>query len=283
VRWGITGKGPSDPSERDFSWFDFSLAMDVSPDGKTLLFEEGGGADGSFVMYLRRLDGSPAIRLGTGSAQGLSPDGKWVLACTTKSPRQLFLVPVGAGQTKSLTNDSLNHTAAAWFPDGKRILFEGNEPGRPLRLYVQKIDGGSPISLTPEGTSFVGHQQGQHMISSDGNSIFAHAPDGSPAIYKLDGSSPQIPKNFGSDDRLIRWASDNDVMYVRKVMHIGDFPTKIYSLNVRTGKRVLWKELATPDLAGFVLYSLLLTPDGKSYFYTYSRELSTLFLADGMK
>jgi serine/threonine protein kinase/Tol biopolymer transport system component len=284
VRWGITGNSAPDSSEHDFTWFDVSIAIDVSPDGKTLLFEEGAGADGAFMMYLRRLDGSPAIRLGTGSAQALSPDGKWVLACTTKPPRQLFLVPVGAGETRTLTNDSLNHTAAAWFPDGKRILFEGNEPGRPLRLYVQNIDGGPPISPTPERTSFVGHQQGQHMISSDGNFIFAQAPDGSPTIYELDGSAPHIPKGFGSDERLIRWASDNNVIYVRKRMDFGgEFPSKIYRLNVRTGNRVLWKELPTPDLAGFDFYSLLLTPDGKSYFYTYDRELSTLFLVDGMK
>jgi len=45
----------------------------------------------------------------------------------------------------------------------------------------------------------------------------------------------------------------------------------------------LWKELPTPDLAGFTFYSLLLTTDGKSYFYTYSRELATLFLVDCLK
>ncbi len=283
VRWGITGKGPSDPSERDFSWFDFSLATDVSPDGKTLLFEEGGGAD-VFVMYVRRLDGSPAIRVGTGSAQALSPDGKWILACTTKSPRQLFLVPVGAGETRALTNDSLNHTAAAWFPDGKRILFEGNEPGRPLRLYVQKTDGGPPVALTPEGTSFLVHLGGRYMISPDGRSIIAYAPDGSPAIYDLGGGSPRSPKGFDSDDTFIRWTPDRDLMYVWKIRDTsGQVPTHIYRLNARTGERVLWKELPTPDLAGFVFHSLLLTPDGNSYFYTYSRELSTLFLADGMK
>jgi hypothetical protein len=59
--------------------------------------------------------------------------------------------------------------------------------------------------------------------------------------------------------------------------------TRIYRLNIDTGERVLWKEIPSPDLAGFGLYSMVLTPDGKSYFYTYSRELSTLFLADGLK
>ncbi len=121
------------------------------------------------------------------------------------------------------------------------------------------------------------------MIWSDGNSVLANALDGSPAIYKLDGGSSRPPKGFGVDDRFIRWTSDKDVMYVRKVMPIGEFPPKIYRLNVRTGERVLWKELVALDLAGFLFYSLLLTPDGRSYFYTYSRELSTLFLGDGLK
>jgi hypothetical protein len=125
---------------------------------------------------------------------------------------------------------------------------------------------------------------GQHMISLDGNSILAYAPDGSPMIYETVGGSPHPPKGFGADDRLIRWALEKDVMYVRKVMEVGgQFPRRIYRLNVKTGKRVLWKEIPTPDLAGFDFYSMLLTPDGKSYFYTYSRELSTLFLVDGLK
>jgi Tol biopolymer transport system component len=153
VRFGITGEIASDSNEREFSWFDFSLAVDISPDGKTLLFEEGGGGEaGTYIMYLRNLDGSPAVRLGLGSAQAFSPDGKWIVACNNKLPGQLFLVPVGAGETRVLTNDSVNHTAAAWFPDGKRILFEGNEPARPLRLYIQSIDGERPVSLTAEGT-----------------------------------------------------------------------------------------------------------------------------------
>ncbi len=280
VRWGVAGATASDPRERDFSQFGFSVAVDVSPDGKMLLFEEGNQAE-TFMIYLRRLDGSEAVRLGTGSAQAFSPDGKWILACTAKVPQQLFLIPIGVGDKRVLTDDSLNHTAAAWFPNGEQILFEGNEPGRPLRLYIQRLDGRHPTPLTPEGTSFLGHQQ--RMISPDGKSIFAYAPDGSPVIYTLNGGSPRQPKGFGTHDKLIGWALDTDVMYVRRSVEVGEFPSKIYRLNVQTGEKVLWKQIAPPDLAGFGFHSMMLTPDGKSYFYTYSRELSTLFLADGLR
>jgi eukaryotic-like serine/threonine-protein kinase len=285
VRWGITGQSQSDSSEQDYSWFDFDLAIDVSPDGKTLLFECGASAAGTYTMYLRGLDGSPAVQLGPGSAQAFSPDGKWILALTPKTPHQLLLVPVGAGEQRVLTNDSINHAAAAWFPDGKRIAFEGNEPGRPLRVYVQRLDASPPTPLTPEGTSFLGITMGQRMISSDGESIFAEALDGSPAIYNIASASARQAKGFESDDRFIRWASERDVLYVRtRTDYSGKSSlTKIYRLNIDTGERVLWKEVPSADLAGFGLYSMILTPDGKSYFYTYSRELSTLFLANGLR
>jgi serine/threonine protein kinase len=284
VRWGITGKTSSDAREHDASWFDFSIGIDVSKDGQTLLMEEGSSEASTFEIYVRRTDGSSAIRVGSGSAQALSPDGKWILACTEVVPRQLVLIPVGVGEKRTLTNDALNHSAAAWFPDGSRVLFEGNEPGRPLRLYVQRIDGGPPTPLTPEGASLMGHQMGQHMISPDQNFIFANAPDGSPMLYDLNGVTSHVPKGFLKDDRLIRWSQERDVIYIRKVVNVGDSsPARIYRLNVNTGKRTLWKEIPLPDPAGFIFYSLLLTPDGQSYFYTYSRELSTLFLADGLK
>src|SRR5438270_5568747 len=35
--------------------------------------------------------------------------------------------------------------------------------------------------------------------------------------------------------------------------------TNVYRLNIRTGKRVLWKEILPPNPAGFTFYFLLLT------------------------
>ena len=62
VRVGILARGPRDTAERDLSWFDWSIARDLSADGSRLLINEsgeGGGAD--YAVYLRRTDGSPAV------------------------------------------------------------------------------------------------------------------------------------------------------------------------------------------------------------------------------
>jgi Tol biopolymer transport system component/predicted Ser/Thr protein kinase len=115
--------------ERDLSWLDYSYPADLSPDGKIVLFDEEGVGGGvqygnskelTYAVYIRDTDGSPAIRLGEGVADALSPDQKWVIVQTPHSPEQLRLLPTGAGESQSLTNDSINHQWARWFPDGKR-------------------------------------------------------------------------------------------------------------------------------------------------------------------
>jgi hypothetical protein len=58
----------------------------------------------------------------------------------------------------------------------------------------------------------------------------------------------------------------------------------VYRLDVATGKRDLVTTLAPSDLAGVTaIQNLRITPDGKSYAYSFSRELSDLFLVDGAR
>src|SRR4030095_13956224 len=88
--------------ERDLSWLDASSGTALSGDGKTLLFREGGQAGGrSYATYIRKTDGSPAVRLGEGASLALSPDGSWALSVTVDPPG-LNLLPPGAGQTRKL-------------------------------------------------------------------------------------------------------------------------------------------------------------------------------------
>ena len=74
--------------ERDLSWLDYSYPADLSADGKIVLFDEEGVGGGvqygnskelTYAVYIRDTDGSPAIRLGEGVADALSPDQKWVI------------------------------------------------------------------------------------------------------------------------------------------------------------------------------------------------------------
>ena len=59
-------------------------------------------------------------------------------------------------------------------------------------------------------------------------------------------------------------------------------------MDLTTGRRSLWKELASSDPAGFVDYGtgasgVLMTPDGLSFAYTYWSSLPELYLVEGLK
>src|ERR1700693_4718717 len=73
-RFGIIGLSPGETKERDLSWLDWSLAADLSTDGRTLLSgEDGEGGGANYAVYLRKMDGSLAVRLGGGSCLRVSP------------------------------------------------------------------------------------------------------------------------------------------------------------------------------------------------------------------
>ena len=176
-RRGMTVLAPGESAERDFTWLDWSYPADISADGKTLLFREEGEAGGpSYAVYLRKSDGSPAVRLGEGASLALSPNQKWVLCTRPSSLADLFLLPTGAGESKALPKGALaqvNTARAAWFPDGKRFLLSASEAGRGSRLYVQDIEGGKAEPITPEGADVL-----TFSLSPSGRTAAAVGPDG---------------------------------------------------------------------------------------------------------
>ncbi|HEV8225185.1 MAG TPA: protein kinase, partial [Rubrobacteraceae bacterium] len=73
ARGEIVEPAAGDVAGQKISWFDWGEPVDLSADGRSLLFRESGeGADGKYVTFLRRLDGSDPSRLGDGRALALS-------------------------------------------------------------------------------------------------------------------------------------------------------------------------------------------------------------------
>ncbi len=101
-RRGVAAFTEGAPHEVDLSWFEWSFAADLSDDGKQVLItEQGEGAGKTNSIYLRNIDGSPAIRLGSGWGTSLSPDGKYVLAATPDGGK-IHMLPTGPGSIREL-------------------------------------------------------------------------------------------------------------------------------------------------------------------------------------
>src|SRR5262249_51280431 len=146
---------------------DFSQAISLSPDGRTLLFTEQSGVVGNnYAVCVRKTDGSPVVRLGEGQALDLSPDGKWAVASIPVTPAHLVIYPTGVGQPRQVeAGPIVQFSVARWFPDGTRLLVCGAEAGKPERCYVQDTRGGPPRALTPDDTH-------NGLVSPDGRRVF---------------------------------------------------------------------------------------------------------------
>ncbi len=281
----LVGLLPTEAREKDLSWFDYSYPGDLSPDGKTLLFDEEGSGGGlaysksgglTYAVYVRKTDGSSAVLLGEGGAVALSPDQKWVIAQPPGSPAQLRLLPTGPGEPRMLTNDDINHTWARWFPDGKRVLFSGNQAGRGIRLYVMELASGKFQPITGEGvhgTAFT--------ISPDSRHVAAIGPDQKLYLYPLAGGEPQPVPGANAGEQPITWSADGRGLYVYQP---GELPARVHYLDLQSGNRKLWRELMPSDPAGVeTIGPILLTPDAKTCVFGYHRTLSDLYLVEGLR
>jgi serine/threonine protein kinase/dipeptidyl aminopeptidase/acylaminoacyl peptidase len=281
----LIGMTADDSKQHDLSWLDYTYPADLSGDGKTLLFDEEGGGGSldysksgglSYAVYIRKTDGAPAVLLGEGGAVALSPDGKSVIAQTQDSPSQLKLLTTGAGEARDLTKDKINHSWSHWFPDGKRILFSGNEPGKGVRLYVSDLASGKSEPITQEGvngTAFV--------ISPDSQWVAGIGPDQKGYLYPVGGGEPRVIPGLNPGEQPITFSSDSHSLYVYQP---GELPALVNRVDLQTGKRSLWKQLMPSDPAGVeTIGPILMTPDAKTCVFGYHRMLADLYLVEGLK
>jgi Tol biopolymer transport system component len=275
-RAGMIGLAPGETRERDLSWLDWSTPADLSADGKTVLFSEAGEGGGpKYAVYLRKTDGSPAVRLGDGNGSALSPDGKWAIARPNLAPAPLLLLPTGVGDAKPLGEDWLNHIRVRWLPDGKRFVFSGNEQGHGIRLYVESLDDGKARAISPEGVSST------FVLSPAGDLVAAIAPDRRIYRYPINGGDGRPVPGVEADETPAGWSADRRTLFV---FRYGELPARVVQIDLATGQRRPWKDLEPADSAGIdTISGIMMTSDSKGYVYGYIRTLCDLYLVEGLK
>ncbi len=280
----IVGATAGEPRQRNLTWLNWSFPTDISNDGTTLLFDEQTLGRDKYMCYVRKTEGSPAVLLGQVRGLSLSPDGLWALT-ENADASQLTLMPTGAGSPKPLPKVGLSYQSGNFFPDGKRLLLWASEPGRGSRLFVQDIEPGGaaaaaaakPRPITPEGYEVP--YRGR-PISPDGRTVVVLAPDRKVHLWPIDGGESRPLPGILEGDNPFGWTADGRSLYVLRA----GMPARVDVLDIATGARRLWKEITPPDPAGVLsIGPVLVTPDGKSYVYSYRRILDDLFLVTGLR
>ena len=287
VQQGIARRGMivylnSGQQERDISWLDFGYLRDFSSDGKTILFEEEGGSAPVYTLFVRNVDGSPAVPIGEGYGLALSPDKNWALAQKLTEPNpEIWLFPVGPGEPRRMNPSELTPLAAAGFlPDGKQIFYPASERGSPPRVWVQDISGGRPHPITPE--SVVGFR-----LSPDGKWLLAGrrltiSSFSQSSLVSMESGAAEPIKGLRPDDAIIGWTSDNQV-YVRSIPDPARMIMHVDKLNPHTGARTVWRDLSMPPIGGVRPEAPIITPDGKSFAFDYRMNLSDLYTVSGVR
>jgi eukaryotic-like serine/threonine-protein kinase len=277
-RFGISALAPGDRGERDLSWLDWSRAEDLSADGRTLLLnEEGAGGGPNASVYIRKTDGSPAVRLGEGWGTSLSSDGKWAITLPYDGS-SMTVLPTGAGEARTVRYPVIESIfRARFFPGDRRVLLLAREKKHEARLYVGDRDGKELHPISPEGL----RDAGCLAVSPDGELAAAVGPDRIPNLYPTSGAPPRTAPGLEAGDIPLRFSTDGRRLFVARLQHGS---AMVHRVDLASGRREPWKELKASDPAGLSPSTAIqITPDGQFYAYTYRRFLDDLLLVSGLK
>ena len=298
ARRGMVVSSNHGAAERDLSWLDFGYLRALSDDGKTILFEEEGSETQSYKVFVRGVDGSPAIPIGEGYGLALSPNKNWVLSEKLTEPiHEIWLLPVGPGEPRRMTPPNLApNIAASFLSDGKRIVYEAREADHPLRTWIQDVNGENPRPITPEGTAgWLVSPDDKWLIVGRRQAVIAV---NEATLVALQGGSEQKIQGLKPGETVLGWTGDGQ-LYVGSapnVQHLSINETAeilglpgarsavhVDKLNPHTGARTVWRDLAMPPIGGVLPDPPIITRDGVSYAFDYRLRLSDLYTVSGVR
>jgi eukaryotic-like serine/threonine-protein kinase len=273
-RGGILCQPRGETRERELGRLDRSSVAAISPDGRLVAFAEKGEAADSGV-YLRKSDGSPAVRLGNASwISDISPDGQWVFCTDGRPEDQALLIPTGPGTTKRVPLEGTK-TAAGLLPNGKEFFVTYKAKDGKETNYIVGFDGGKPRRIRPDLDT---------GVITDGVHVIYFAKDGQIMTGSVPGGPDKaVPgAHLEPNDEPVGGSQDSRFLYL---WHKGEVPALVDRLDLETGKREPWKRLMPEDAAGIVqIDPVILADEGRSYAYSYLRILvSDLYVVDGAR
>jgi Tol biopolymer transport system component len=275
---GARANASTPEEERDLSWLDNSYWPRLSSDGSTLLFTDQSGQGGhDYTVYVRKTDGSPAVRIGSGGfGTDITADGKWALILLPGDPKaQVQVVPVGPGQARVLHWDGFQPVWVYWFPDKQHLLLYASQPGKAASLYLTDVEGAPPKLIGSDRVPPSG-------VSPDGH-WFAASEHGAWLMRSISANDVQRPiAGIHTDEYPVSWAPDGKHLFVQAPQATG---AVLYKVDSGSGQRELWQTLKPKEQVGLrpMINPVAVTPDGRWIAFTYKTQTGQLYRTDSLK
>jgi WD40 repeat protein len=268
----MEGLFPGDRSEHPYSWLDSTAPTALSVDGRLIsLYEFGEVYYHDYLAYYRPTDGSPAVRLGEGTA-AISPDGKWILLGPTHESvsRPLQVQPVGPGQPRDLPTPGLvAFDNFGWSDNSRQIVYEAQTGQGDWNVYTQLVTSGPPVLLRTRG------RKAFPVLSPDGTTAALREEHGGISLYRV-GRQPLALKAVTESEYAIRFTSNGKSLLVAE-------PTGrevvLTLVDLASGRREPWKRVPS-EARSYQLF--VVTPDLKYYAYPYPKYSSVLYVVENL-
>jgi hypothetical protein len=266
--------------DHDLSWLDYSAAVALSSDASEVFFYESGQGGGpGYLNFMRRTDGSLPVRVGTGRACALSPDGQWALAVNLRQPDHVDVLPTGPGEARQIRiPGAAEHEMAGFVPGGNRVYVTTRDASSGRASWIVNADGSQPRRLKlPEGRALFGQP-----LSPDGSRVVMTCPGGIvPCVVPLDGGEPVPVPGAKAEWRATGWDERGRIYFRDRTRR---FPETLYRLDPATGRAQPIAQLAPRDLAGAQgIAGVVVSGRGDAWVYTVLRRLSDLHVVTGVR
>ena len=99
--------------------------------------------------------------------------------------------------------------------------------------------------------------------------------------FPLVGGVPKTLVAQKTDFNPVQWSEDGSSLYG---YHIGEFPSKVYTLNLASGDERVVQELKPGSPAGVAMVApVVVSRDGQNFAYSYNQTISVLYLVSGLQ
>jgi hypothetical protein len=145
----------------------------------------------------------------------------------------------------------------------------------PARLYLLDVEGDAVQPLTPERLAI----RGEGWALSPAGDAVAVSTGQQIEVFPVTGGAPhRVPGETGT------WSV---VGWIESGILVSERPEEggvVFSVDPVTGRRTPWADIQAQDPTGIMILdlgTLVATPDGAGYGYTWHRAISDLYLVEG--